>query len=247
MFKLLVIISMLFFTSCATKVHGLQKSADFNYTSVVSGKILIGGIVHTNEEWDYKKKISMANTFKTEIREERRDIRVDNAGFLVKRVGRGIYREMLREISEDGFLSDANIELLAKSVKKYRYVVFGRIENDRVQNSRNESEVLDSQGKATGRREVKALSQRDMDINFLVYDLTTKTQSWNGVIKKYAQNEHKYLLEKETNLGKIIDLFAGVKSQDDMNKKYPFPKAPTDRKILVQAFRGFAENLPEKD
>lgn len=247
MFKFTVLIlSTILLTSCATKVHGLQKSPSFNYTNVVSGSLVIGGVAHTNSKWNNKKQISVANQFKTEIIEERRDIRVDNAGYFIKRVGLGLYRETMREIAEQGVLSDNTLTILSQTIADRRYVVFARIENDQTTNGRDEKELEDSEGKKTGERKLTTYTNRSMDINFIVYDLMSKQQSWNGIIKKQLRNDLEYTIKKDTNLKVVIDLFTGKASQS-MDKKYPYPKVPSDTYVLAKAFQGFAENLPEKD
>ncbi len=250
MLKFIVLLSTLLITSCATKVHGLRKTADFTYTNVQTERLTIAGIVHTGENWDYKKQISTANQFRVELQEKRRDLLVDNASPLIKKIGRGLYREILREIEEDGILSEKSLTILGQNITKRRYLVFARIESDIIENDRTESAITNAEGKETGDRNLTTTTKRSMDINFSVYDIRNKYLAWNGIIKKSDRNDLEYTIRKRDGVDKIIDLvsaFSSKKNTESMNKKYPFPKTPVDRDILAYAFRGFAENLPSKD
>lgn len=246
MIKLLVLVSALFMTSCATKVHGLRKTADFTYSNVVNGRLTIGGITHTTEKWDYKKKINLANQFRTDVQEQRKDIIIDSTSYLVKRMGRGLYREMLREIEEDSTLSEQSLTLLNQNLTDRRYIAFARIENDITRNSRETEDVTDTEEKATGDKKLTTTTNRDMDINFFVYDIRNKYLAWNGLIKKSGSNSLDYHIEKKNGLVQFFDLITGSK-QGSLDKKYPYPKKPSERYILSRAFSGFAQNLPEKD
>ncbi|MFG1500094.1 hypothetical protein ABMA70_07765 [Halobacteriovorax sp. XZX-3] len=249
MLKFLVLLSTLLITSCATKVHGLRKTADFTYSNVQNGRLTIAGIVHTSENWDYKKQITTANQFRVELQEKRRDLVVDNAGPLIKKIGRGLYRELLREVEEDGILSENSLTILSQNVTNRRYIVFGRVESDIVENDRTETALTNSEGKETGDKSLTTTTKRSMDINFSVYDIRNKYLAWNGVIKKTDRNDLEYTIRKRNGVDQIIDLVEAFSSKnaESMNKKYPFPKAPVDRDILSYAFKGFAENLPQKD
>lgn len=246
MIKLLVITSVMLLTSCATKVHGLRKTADFTYTNVRSGRLTIGGIAHSSEKWNYKKKISLANQFRTEVQEERKDIYVDSTAYLVKRIGRGLYRELLREIEEDATLSESTLTILNQNLTDRRYIAFARIESDITSKRRNTEDVKDTEGKATGDKKLTTTTYRNMDINFFVYDIRNKYLAWNGMIKQHDQNSLDYHIRKKNGLDHFFELISGSNSQS-LDKKYPYPTAPSEKYILSNAFSGFAQNLPEKD
>lgn len=243
---LIVPIIAALFVSCATKVKGLQKSESFTFENVKNGKMIAGGVVHSIDDWKYKSKISYANKLKTEIMEEREMLKVTDAGFLAKKIGKKAYAQALKELEEDGMLSENSIINMRKKVKGRRYVVFARVESDDTSQDRRHYDETDSQGNSTGRSLVDATTNRKMDVVFSVLDLTEGNTVWNGTITKSNQNKQTYTVKKDSGLVSIIKAVKGTEERSS-EEMYPFPKAPRADRILSMAFKGFAENLPEED
>ena len=244
--KHLLLLCLFLLVSCATKVKGLTKSESFTYNSMMNDKMAVGGIVHTTDTWKHKSKVSYGNKLRAEIVEEVEGVKVSSAGATAKKLGRKAYTKVLNEIEEDGVLSQATIGLMKKKMKGRRYVIFGRIENDDISKNRRQYEETNSSGEKTGRENVDATTTRKMDVSFTVVDLMKGETAWNGMITKSSQKKSTFAVKKELGLVSLVKAIKGSEEQSAADK-YPYPKAPNASTILVQTFKGFAENLPEQD
>mgnify|MGYP003675079032 CR=1 FL=1 len=244
--KFIALISMLLLTSCGTKVEGLTKVESFTHPNILSGRMVVGGIVDAVENMKSKTALSYANSLRAQIIEERPGFKVSNASYLIKKLGRKTYTNILSELEMDGAVSEASINLMATKVSGVRYVTFARIESNEVSNDRNEQADTDSQGNETGGKSIVTTTTRSITVNFRVLDLKDKTIAWSGLISKSQQEQSKYAVKSESGLISLVKAIKGTEETGD-DKKYPFPKAPALKGVLKQAFVGFADNLPEED
>lgn len=239
-------LSMFLMVSCGTKVEGLSKAESFTHPNIVSGRMVVGGVVDAVETMSAKTGLSYANSLRAQIIEERAAFKVSNASYLIKKVGRKSYESILSELEMDGAISEASIALLATKATGVRYVTFARIESNEVSNDRNEIDETDSQGNETGKKSVVTTTTRSITVNFRVLDLKEKTTAWSGLISKSDQQESKFAVKSENGLISLVKAIKGTGETED-DKKYPFPKAPGLKNVLKQAFNGFADNLPEEE
>lgn len=239
-------LSMFLMVSCGTKVEGLSKAESFTHPNIVSGRMVVGGVVDAVEAMNAKTGLSYANSLRAQIIEERPSFKVSNASYLIKKLGRKSYNNILSELEMDGAISEASINLLATKATGVRYITFARIESNEVSNDRNEIDETDSQGNETGKKSVVTTTTRSITVNFRVLDLKEKTTAWSGLISKSDQQESKFAVKSENGLISLVKAIKGTGETED-DKKYPFPKAPGLKNVLKQAFNGFADNLPEEE
>jgi len=244
--KLIALLSMFLLASCGTKVEGLSKAESFTHANILSGRMVVGGVVDAVETMSAKTGLSYANSLGAQIIEERPAFKVSNASYLVKKLGRKSYENILNELEMDGAVSEASIALMASKASGVRYVTFARIEANEVSNDRNETSDTDSQGNETGKKSVVTTTTRSITVNFRVLDLKDKTTAWSGLISKSEQEESKFAVKSESGLISLVKAIKGTGETED-DKKYPFPKAPGLKGVLKQAFNGFADNLPEQE
>jgi len=244
--KLIALISLFLITSCGTKVVGLQQAESFNHANIKSGRMVVGGVVDAVETMNPKTGLSYANALRAQIIEERPAFKVSNASYLIKKLGRKDYDKITNELEMDGALSEASLSLLATKIAGVRYVTFARIESNEVSNDRNEQADTDSQGNETGKKSILTTTTRSITVNFRVLDLKEKSTAWSGLISKSDQEQSKFAVKSENGLISLVKAIKGTGETED-DKKYPFPKAPSLKDSLKQAFAGFADNLPEED
>lgn len=244
--SILLVAAALSFSSCATRIQGLTKSADFTYPNVKSGKLVVGGVTSVNGDVDYRKGMSLSNALKTQIVEEREDLSVTHAGMVAKSLGKEAYASILSSIENEGSLSSAQVEMLSAKIQGRRFLVFSKIENDQTNQNRRQIDKTDSNGNATGESEMVSSTSRSVDVSFLVYDLMKKEIAWSGTVNKRDTKESKFSVKKDSGLVSLVKAIKGTeeRSTEDL---YPYPEAPGQQPLLVRAFRGFAENLPEED
>ncbi len=244
--KLLCLISLLGLMSCGTKVEGLSKAESFTHPNIISGRMVVGGVVDAVETMKPKTALSYANSLRAQIIEERPAFKVSNASYLIKKLGRKNYNNILSELEMDGALSEASLAMLATKATGVRYVTLARIESNEVSNNRNEQNDTDSQGNETGKKSIVTTTTRAITVNFRVLDLKEKSTAWSGLISKSQQQQSKFAVKSESGLISLVKAIKGTEETED-DKKYPFPKAPALKDVLKQAFMGFADNLPEEE
>ncbi len=237
---------MFLMVSCGTKVEGLSKVDSFTHANILSGRMVVGGVVDAVETINAKAGLSYANSLRAQIIEERPGFKVSNASYLIKKLGRKSYNNILSELEMDGAVSESSMNLLATKATGVRYISFARIEANEVSNDRNETSDTDSQGNETGKKSVVTTTTRSITVNFRVLDLKEKSTAWSGLISKSQQEESKFAVKSESGLISLVKAIKGTGETED-DKKYPFPKAPGLKGVLKQAFNGFADNLPEEE
>lgn len=232
--------------SCGTKVEGLRKAESFTHANIKSGRMVVGGVVDAVQEMNSKLSLSYSNALRAQIIEERPAFKVSNSGYLIKKIGKKNYEKVLSELEMDDAISDASIALIASKASGVRYLVFARIETNEVSNDRQEKDDVDSSGNETGKKSVVTTTTRAVSVNFRVIDLVEKTTAWSGLINKSAMEQSTFAVKSESGLISLVKAIKGTGETED-DKKYPFPKAPSLKNILKQAFIGFADNLPEEE
>lgn len=236
-------------TSCATHVEGLKADPSFTYAAVVSNNLLAGGVTSALTTLPPAERNRLGGILRREFLDEREDIRVLPAGTLARSLGTDAYDALLDDYRLYGQLSETQLGDLRNKVTEARYLIFARIESDEIENERTESSVYDKKGKRIeDKKKIKLCTKRTVSASMNIYDLTTDIQAWSGTVEKYDSRSREF----ETSEYEWIDVLADVILEgvtgEDVDRSQPgFPAPPSMDKLIARIFKGFAENLPEKE
>jgi len=243
--KCIFVIALIAFSGCATKVTGLKKSNAFNYNNVKLGRIAVGGVTSAVERLNSREQTTYGNLLKAQILEERGSLSVASVGVLKKKLGKRRYNELMSEYEELGTVGPEWYSTLNNKIKRQRFLIFARIENNDVDQDRTENTQYDSNGNPDYTNIVSKTS-RAITASIQVLDLKNQEVAWSGTITKTLSNSRNYRRREEMGIVKLVKAIKGTQAQSK-DAKYPFPAAPKTKNVLARLFMGFGENLPEKD
>ena len=228
----------------SARVVGLKKSADFTYDNVYTGRLAVAGFTSSVEEMPKNQKISYANMLKSEILEKQGSLSVGSTGMVQKKLGDKRYNQLMSEFEEMGTINPSLLSNL-KNNRPQRFLVFARVESNDVEQDRDENTHYDKYG-TPDYTTITSKASRSMNVGVQVYDLLKNEISWQGTLTRTMTNSNDFRKEEEGGLVKLVKAIKGTQAVDK-DAKYPYPAAPKARVVLTQIFKGFAENLPEKE
>jgi hypothetical protein len=146
---------------------------------------------------------------------------------------------MLDYFKEDGGCDDdILVEIETALEGKARFIVFGNIQEDQIDRTEKESEVVDEEGKTTSRTKTMTTSRTTV-VRLRFYDLTDQQLVWDHVAvgqsvtsKGHDMSDFIEHNPKEGFLGGLLTSVANsvIKPEPD------FPPAPTFEMSLTNAF-----------
>lgn len=230
-------------SSCAAHVSGLQHDQSFNYKSVQTGGIAVGGVASIGVDASPSELKYYAELYRREIVEERREFQVAAAGDVAYALGDS-YPAMMASFSADGVLNAQQLEQLRQAPLTAEYVIFSRIEDHNIEENRSESPVFDKDGKEVKNRiNVSLNTVASITAFSRIYDRLTGKSVWSGSVTQNKTNENSFESYNGSSFKKALsDAILG-----DIGNTREQPPAPKFTEVLSEVFRGFAENLPKKN
>ncbi len=238
--------------ACVAPVLGLRQDPSFTFPALLNGRIVVGGVVSRVDEPPDAELRDWEAALVAAIAGERPAFVVQPGPTLAARLGTEVYRTMLGGYRRDGVIEQPDLERLKREARDLgRYVVFARIEAERIERRRDSllrdlpdvvREFKDKDGNTrrvviAERVEwvVRQETLHPMSVAFLVYDLDRGGPVWSGSLNPSGS--------RSTEYGEVVDsrLFAPLLPPGP--GAYP-PPAPRIE-VLREAFEGFAENLPK--
>ena len=211
---------------------------------MISGKIAIGGVA-AYSGLDDVTGAKYSSMLKTMLQDERSAYEIAPPGVLKGQLGDEAYKATMAGFGSTGSLDQAGLDALA-GFKAARYVAFCILESDDVAKDRVLTDQKDKKGqKIAGSDRIKKSSKRTVTASLSVYDARSQKRVWSGAVSKMKEAAQEFTPET-TNL--LVDLVKAANKTEEANddETYPPPPAPATEQVLVDVFRGFAENMPKE-
>jgi len=155
-------------------------------------------------------------------------------------LGQGDHDKLLDRFKEDGGCDEAILaELHTRLEGKARFIVFANIQDDRVEWSESEKEVVDEKTKKTTSKTRTLTTSRTTSVRLRFYDLTDQQLAWDyltvGQSSKSKEHDMSDVVEHDPNEGFLGGLVMSmVNSAIKGDPKYP--ATPDLEKSLASAF-----------
>lgn len=231
------------FSSCGTKVVGLNHDPTFTYAAMNGGGLAVGGVVHPLGYGErYLNPNEMADHMRLQIMRQREDVRVRPVGVVRTAMGEGFYLDMMRDFEMGATMDEAHLMAMREVVsEEVRYVMFCRVEDDVIRQYQKHT----TQGKDEEKKDVLEMrTSRTMTAEFRVYDVDQGYWVWQGHLTKRRVNKNRYVQEQYQNEDELLEIVVGV-ILDEIAEKPVYPRPPNSKSMLTPMFRNFAKKLPE--
>ncbi len=259
------------FSSCKTRIIGLEHDPAFNYKTMSQNRFAIAGVTDPRDSyWFRENRVMYGELMRESFLKKRKKMRLLDVSAVKNFLGTDNYLRLVKQYGSFGILNPEDISLLAAKLPGTRYLVVARVNYHKLRQWRRVEDIkeeLSEEDKKNekvpeviGQRIVKEI-EREMSVTLRIYDLQLKKNVWGGTIVKKKSTEANYEENDSGNYVKtknvLVNIFANamIESIRDKNKsreqktddqKYPWPKVPSREKLLRVIFTGFAENLPDE-
>ena len=237
---------------CGAKVSGVRESKDFKYDDIVKGGMAVGGVFSMFEEQSPKHFNRNATNLMFSIQEEREDYPMTPVAAVRNALGQETFQRVGNEYATDGILSPQTLATLHKGVQA-RFIVLVRIQSNQVGEPSwsHFTEQRDSRGRVVQKERIHVERYREVKVAAQVYDLQMGKSVWNGLVTSGARTQKDYPITQPGDLQALemlIRAAQGKKLTDDERttaEKYPPPGPAPLFQLLPEAFKAFADRLPE--
>lgn len=239
--------SIVLLSACATKVVGLKQSPTFTGQSLTTEGIAILGVTSLKSTLSESEKNELANELKAQLIEKQPGIRtILPYGNVRMSIGEKKHELIMKDFTAMGVIKDEHKVLIQKAQLPVRYYALVIIESDDIEKSRSDYRDKDSYGIVqVESTKVIASIKRNVVANYQIFDAKTGEQAWGGIIEK-TKNEHReYTKDKDPGLVQLVKAIKGKSDEQDPDKLYPYPEAPSLRNVMSVSFAGFAQSLPK--
>ena len=234
----IVLLGMSLLPACTTAhVIGLYRHSSFTYPAVVEGKMGVGGVTSFGPLSD-TDRLQYTALLRTSFLVDRPRFQMIPASGGLVRLDTAAYNAMLDEYRSDGQLSEVRLDALSTNVKDCRYLVFARIETDRVSQSSSSEPVKNENGESTGSVTTRLSTTRVASVFLSIYDLRMRILAWSGTIEERVSRSSNYSGEERNFWEGVVEALL------ELDPDYPAPARLGE--VLKSVFDGFAENMPSK-
>lgn len=162
-------------------------------------------------------------------------------------LGRDDHELMLDRFKEEGACDEVVLaELQAVLDGKARFVVFANIQEDRVEFSESEKEVVDEKTKKTTSRTKTMTTSRSTWVRLRFYDLSTQQLAWDrvtcGQSVKSKEHDMSDVVEHSSNEGFLGGLVTSIVNSA-IKPEPKYPATPGVEQSLANAFDNTGEYL----
>ncbi len=222
-------------TSCATKIAGLTHDPSFTYDTIVSSKIMVGGVASIVNNISATTTIAYSDILRSQFTKQRKELNVVSSRKLVSKLGRKKYDRLMSEHRETGALSSSSLGVVRSKFKGVRYVIFARIEKNETERNIKTRDIYETKKMPNGKKikvkkgyDITYYSRRKASVSLYIYDLDMGKSVWGGSVNKTVSNSNLYQIRP---------------GRYSRTRKYP--DMPNTKQVLSRIFGGFAENLPK--
>jgi hypothetical protein len=145
------IIIFLLLCSCGT-THSISdnviyKDDNFNYSQLMNGGVVIGGIASQRINFTKKERTQYNSHLSTIMIEELKDVRITNTSQLTGKIGKRNYYSIIKEYDIEQMLSNEDMRVINESIPEIEYIIFAYIENEYINNESYTESTADDKGK----------------------------------------------------------------------------------------------------
>lgn len=250
---LMSVVGAVLTAACTTPVYEGFRDPSFTYPLVRTGGLLVGGVAAVSAPLPARIADREAELLAAAVRSERPGLPVQTAAQADPRFAAAGQAQRLQALAL-GPLPPETFAALAPLRKAGRFVIYARIEADRVQPVHEiaEHDLPDPMRESRDRKGKRILvpiydraelvesftTRRVVDVRYTVLDLDARREVWSGRIEKSAEASNRVTLA-EGEAGSFGYVAPAVAPPG------AFPPAPVAGRLIEAAHRGFAENLPE--
>jgi hypothetical protein len=227
-----IILISLLVCSCGT-THSIRddviyKDDNFNYSQLMNGGVVIGGIASQRINFTKKERNQYSSHLSTILIEELKDVRITNTSQLTGKIGKRNYYSIIKEYDTEQMLSTEDMRVIKESFPEIEYILFVYIESEHINNDSYTESTADSEGKY----KTVYKTTYSLAAEFQIYDLSREQLVWNNIM----YNEAVKTQNREE------DSFLGVVTGDVMSSAF----VEIDREdVLEEIYEEFAEGLAE--
>jgi len=255
--KRIVWLTLLILAACKTQVVGLQQDPSFTQASLSQNPVLVLGVLPAKGPMQAAWVRYQGELLTQAFRQKHHGVTWVSTAQVAKRVGEKPIQKFWQTYMQTKQLDDGVLAVLHKKFSQARYLVLGKVDSNQIRQYRDkyEEDEVDEMGKPTGyyRVTIAQVAERNMSVSLLVYDMQSKLRAWYGSVQDGEQNanETSDTFNKNSSLG--ASLAAGVTSALLGNATNGFiglsepekTRVPDAEPILLQIYKGFAENMPD--
>ncbi len=243
----------LFCLGCATQVVGVVKAPDFKGPVLNAGGMAIGGVVDSQAPLGAGTRDIYARTLMSQVQSSCKKLRITPVEQVRAAVGQAQYENLLTYYRQTASIPPQPLKNLAKALEGTRFVVFGRVEQDIVQNSNQQDTNPITKYNKREKKDVTVgetitdtyYTTRHVTATFNVYDLETLTSAWSGTVDNTLSRNNAYSRNVYNRESALDTLAKGVVAGAlDGPRTYP-PPAPL-QEAMMDIFHGFAKKMPTK-
>ena len=250
---ILLLLSLIFVVicnGCATmpEIVNLKQDESFTHDEIVSGKMVVGGVVSIVNDLDESESIRYATMLRESFLTVRKEFVILPVEEVVQRLGKDLYQKILYDYKYTGELNLYFLKKLESYQTAFRYLLLVRVIENEVSESTEErprSEIppqTDLLGNPIVEKiDVVLTATRRIGVSLDVYDLNKKILAWSGIINESKSKERTaYFEEKDED---IVKSFALIPVRAFLEVTFR-PSAPSTDKLLHKIFKAFAQNMP---
>jgi len=251
--KIFLLLSLIFFVicnGCATipEIVNLQQDESFTHDEIVTGKMVVGGVVSIVNDLDESESGKYADMLSDSFLSVRKEFVILPVEEVVQRLGKELYQKILYDYKYTGELNLDFLKKLESCQTAFRYLLLVRIIENEVSKrteKRPRPEIppkTDWRGNPIVKKiDVVLIAKRRIRVSLDIYDLKKRILGWSGIIIESKSKERSpYYEEKDED---IVKSFALIPVRAFLEVTIQ-PSAPSTGKLLHKIFKAFAQNMP---
>jgi hypothetical protein len=227
----ILIISLILY-SCGT-THSIRdnviyKDDNFNYSQLMNGGVVIGGIASQRINFTKKERSEYSSHLSTIMIEELKDVRITNTSQLTGKIGKRNYVSIMKGYDAEQMLSNDDMRVIKESIPEIEYIIFVFIKSENISSDSYTESTANSEGKY----KTVFKTTYSLTAEFQIYDLSREQMVWNNIMYNEAVKTQDRT--EDSSIGVVVgDIMSSVFVEIDRED------------VLEEIYEEFAEGLAE--
>lgn len=234
--------------ACAT-VDGLYVDPSFTFASMARNNLGVAGVSSVVQTLSVRQSSSVANILLNQLNDKYPQMGVMPMGDTVRALGAGRYRQMMRYYEDNDVVQDVYLQALRRHISGMRYLVFARIDEDNIQQHREQDDdfVTDGTDDRNQMSQIQYQTIRTVRISLEVYDLQLNRVVWRGSTEQKRSTHNDYDIpatQSGLSTRAIVSNLVSAAGQAMVEKQHEYPSPPSLSQMAGLCFETLLRKFP---